>query len=56
MRQSGIGGSAVFSVYVEESMSVRIIGTGSAVPKLRVTNEDLSRILDTSDEIGRAHV
>ncbi len=50
MRQSGIGGSAVFSVYVEESMSVRIIGTGSAVPKLRVTNEDLSRILDTSDE------
>lgn len=32
------------------SMNIRIIGTGSAVPKLRVTNDDLSRLMDTSDE------
>lgn len=25
-------------------------GTGSAVPKLRVTNDDLSKLMDTSDE------
>lgn len=31
-------------------MNVRIVGTGSAVPKLRVTNDDLSRLMDTSDE------
>lgn len=31
-------------------MNVRIVGTGSAVPKKRVTNDDLSRIMDTSDE------
>jgi 3-oxoacyl-[acyl-carrier-protein] synthase-3 len=29
---------------------IRIKGTGSAVPKLRVTNDDLSKIVDTSDE------
>jgi 3-oxoacyl-[acyl-carrier-protein] synthase-3 len=31
-------------------MNIKIIGTGSAVPKRRVTNDDLSRIVDTSDE------
>ena len=31
-------------------MSFTIKGTGSAVPKLTVTNEDLSRMVDTSDE------
>ena len=31
-------------------MNVKIVGTGSAVPKLRVTNDDLSRLMDTSDE------
>lgn len=30
-------------------MDVRIVGTGSAVPKRRVTNEELSEFLDTSD-------
>lgn len=31
-------------------MNIRIKGTGSAVPEKRVTNEDLSKIMDTSDE------
>ena len=31
-------------------MTGRICGTGSALPKLRVTNDDLSKIMDTSDE------
>ncbi|MBQ7355030.1 MAG: beta-ketoacyl-ACP synthase 3 [Clostridia bacterium] len=31
-------------------MSFRIIGTGSALPKTAVTNEELTRFLDTSDE------
>lgn len=31
-------------------MRIKIKGTGSAVPKLRVTNDDLSKIVDTSDE------
>ena len=29
---------------------VRIVGTGSAVPERRLTNDDLSRMVDTSDE------
>lgn len=31
-------------------MGVRLIGTGSALPSRRVTNDDLARIVDTSDE------
>ena len=31
-------------------MLTRITGTGSALPKLRVTNDDLSKIMDTSDQ------
>lgn len=31
-------------------MSLRIAGTGSALPKRRVTNGDLAKIMDTSDE------
>lgn len=31
-------------------MNVKIKGTGSAVPKKCVTNDDLSRLMDTSDE------
>lgn len=31
-------------------MSFQIIGTGSALPACRKTNEDLSRLVDTSDE------
>ena len=31
-------------------MKIKIKGTGSAVPKLRVTNDDLSKLMDTSDE------
>ncbi|MDF2685902.1 MAG: 3-oxoacyl-[acyl-carrier-protein] synthase, partial [Clostridia bacterium] len=31
-------------------MSFNIIGTGSAYPLCSMTNEDLSKILDTSDE------
>lgn len=31
-------------------MNITIKGTGSAVPNLRVTNDDLSKIMETSDE------
>lgn len=31
-------------------MSVKIIGTGSALPQKEVTNEDLAQLVDTSDE------
>lgn len=31
-------------------MTTRILGTGSAVPKTNVTNDELSRVMDTSDE------
>lgn len=31
-------------------MTGRICGTGSALPRLRVSNDDLSKIMDTSDE------
>ena len=31
-------------------MTVRIMGTGSALPQATVTNDDLSKIMDTSDE------
>lgn len=31
-------------------MDIQICGTGSALPKLRVTNDDLSKIMDTSGE------
>lgn len=31
-------------------MATRIIGTGSALPKTIVTNDDLSRVVETSDE------
>lgn len=31
-------------------MNIKIIGTGSAIPEKRVTNDDLSLIMDTSDE------
>lgn len=31
-------------------MNIRICGTGSAIPAKRVTNDDLSKIMDTSDE------
>lgn len=31
-------------------MGTKIIGTGSCLPKTVVTNDDLSRIMDTSDE------
>lgn len=31
-------------------MKIKIKGTGSAVPKLRVTNDDLGKLMDTSDE------
>lgn len=44
-------------------MRARIAGTGSSLPRLRVTNEDLSKIMDTSDEwirsrtgIGARHI
>ncbi len=44
-------------------MSVKIIGTGSALPQKTVTNEDMARLVDTSDEwirertgIGGRHI
>jgi 3-oxoacyl-[acyl-carrier-protein] synthase-3 len=36
-------------------MSIEIIGTGKAVPPNRVTNDDLARRIDTSDEWIRSH-
>lgn len=35
---------------MEINMGTRIIGTGSCLPKAVVTNDDLSKIMDTSDE------
>ena len=44
-------------------MRARIAGTGSSLPRLRVTNDDLGKIMDTSDEwirsrtgIGARHI
>ena len=44
-------------------MRTRICGTGSALPGREVTNDDLSRIMDTSDDwirsrtgIGKRHL
>ena len=31
-------------------MSVKILGTGSFLPEKSVTNDDLAKIMDTSDE------
>ncbi len=31
-------------------MNIRICGTGSALPERKITNDDLSQIMDTSDE------
>ena len=36
-------------------MSLRIAGTGSALPGVRLTNDDLAKRLDTSDEWIRTH-
>jgi 3-oxoacyl-[acyl-carrier-protein] synthase-3 len=36
-------------------MAIEIIGTGKAIPPRRVTNDDLSRQLDTNDEWIRSH-
>lgn len=35
---------------MEKEMGLRIIGTGHAAPKKVVTNDDLSKLVDTSDE------
>lgn len=35
---------------MEHNMGTRIIGTGSCLPETVVTNDDLSKIMDTSDE------
>ena len=32
------------------SMSIKILGTGAYVPEKIVTNDDLSKMVDTSDE------
>ena len=44
-------------------MSIRIVGTGSALPERKVTNEEIAELVDTSDEwirertgIGSRHV
>ncbi len=48
---------------VRFDMSIRIIGTGSALPEKSVTNQELTKLVDTSDEwirertgIGSRHV
>ena len=38
------------TITVREKMRARIIGTGSCLPATIVTNDDLSKIMDTSDE------
>lgn len=38
------------SIKKENDMRARICGTGSCLPGLRITNDDLGNILDTSDE------
>ena len=35
---------------MENRLTSRIIGTGSCLPENVVTNDDLSKIMDTSDE------
>ena len=42
-------------VYCEGIMAFEICGTGRAVPSRRITNDDLSEKLDTSDEWIRSH-
>ena len=44
-------------------MSIKIIGTGSALPQKTVSNQDLTELVDTSDEwikertgIGSMHI
>ena len=39
----------------EEGKRMRILGTGSALPAHTLTNDDLSKFLDTSDEWIRTH-
>ena len=39
----------------EEGTRMRILGTGSALPAHTLTNDDLSKFLDTSDEWIRTH-
>ena len=31
-------------------MSIKIIGTGSALPELSITNDDISKVLETSHD------
>lgn len=38
------------TITVREKMRARIIGTGSCLPETVVTNDDLAKIMDTSDE------
>jgi len=40
---------------MEETMAIEIIGTGKAVPAQRVSNDDLAKKIDTSDEWIRSH-
>ena len=47
-KRHGISDCCFFEM--REKMGTRIIGTGSCLPKTVVTNDDLSRIMDTSDE------
>ncbi len=35
---------------MRRGMRARICGTGSALPRREVTNDELSKIMDTSDE------
>lgn len=55
----------ISSLYIEmeNEMSVKIVGTGSALPKRQVSNQELALFVDTSDEwirertgIGSRHV
>lgn len=62
MRHSVMNVSADFR-QKGNSMSIRIIGTGSTLPEKCVTNEDLTKLVETSDEwirertgIGSRHV
>ena len=53
----------MFHIGMENKMAARIIGTGSSLPTHIVSNDDLSKVMDTSDEwirsrtgIGKRHL
>lgn len=42
--------NSIQSVYRLVSKGCKLVGCGSAVPSLQISNDDLSKFVDTSDE------